>query len=233
MTLLSRLRRFARKAGTVSYSQCGEDLIVDFLLQHILHVAKPTYLDMGAHDPVKFNNTFMSYRRGSQGVLVEPNPAYCAKLRKVRSRDAVFEIGLGEKDEHATYFRFKPDTLNTFSEEEAESYLSHGHELIQKDSVELRAVPKFLAENCKLCPDFVSMDVEGKETQILNAWNFDTYRPVVFCIETVEYTPDGSGKKRLHVVDQMAEYGYGVYADTYVNTIFADRQRWKGAGIRD
>jgi hypothetical protein len=47
MRILSRLFRNKWKK---SYSQCGDDLILDFAFD-ILGIAKPTYLDIGAHDP--------------------------------------------------------------------------------------------------------------------------------------------------------------------------------------
>src|SRR5687768_251174 len=62
--------------GMLSFAQSGEDLIANFIC-HYLQIPKITYLDVGAHDPVKINNTFFFYRRGFRGVLVEPNVEMC------------------------------------------------------------------------------------------------------------------------------------------------------------
>ena len=58
-----------------SYSQQGEDLIILDIFRH-LRLKRPSYLDIGAWEPVKSNNTYLFYRLGSRGVLVEPNPVF-------------------------------------------------------------------------------------------------------------------------------------------------------------
>lgn len=57
--------------GLVSFSQCGEDVVTDFILKY-LKVEGVSYLEVGAHDPVVLNNTFFFYRAGHRGVLIEP-----------------------------------------------------------------------------------------------------------------------------------------------------------------
>src|SRR5262249_41785767 len=40
-----------------SFAQSGEDLIVSFIFAH-LKLSQPTYIDIGAGDPIKWNNTY-------------------------------------------------------------------------------------------------------------------------------------------------------------------------------
>ncbi len=70
------LRRLVFPDTQVTYSQFGEDLIVRYLFDS-LGIARPTYLDIGANHPKFSGNTFGFYKRGSRGVLVEPNPRLC------------------------------------------------------------------------------------------------------------------------------------------------------------
>ena len=63
-----------------TFSQQGEDLIVESICG-FLKIEKPTYLDIGAADPIVSNNTYLFYQQGCRGVLVEPNPAFCLKLK--------------------------------------------------------------------------------------------------------------------------------------------------------
>src|SRR5580693_625305 len=55
----------------LSFAQQGEDLIAEDLL-HWFKISKPTYLDIGANDPIHNNNTYLFYTKGARGVLVEP-----------------------------------------------------------------------------------------------------------------------------------------------------------------
>ena len=66
-----------------SFAQSGEDVIVRQLLEE-LGVKKPTYLDIGARYPVRMNNTFLLYRSGGRGVLVEPNVDLIRSLKRKR-----------------------------------------------------------------------------------------------------------------------------------------------------
>ena len=76
--------------------------------------------------------------------------------------------------------------------------------------------------------NFVSLDVEGLELEILGAFDFAANRPEVFCIETISYAIDGTGQKDHRLIEWMASQGYVVHADTYINTIFVDRERARG-----
>lgn len=63
---LFHLRRHYRK----SYSQCGEDVIVDRILS-LMGIKNPTYLDIGANDPIFRNNTYFLYEKGFSRVNIE------------------------------------------------------------------------------------------------------------------------------------------------------------------
>ena len=81
--------------GRQSFAQQGEDLILYNLLCHDLQILAPSYLDIGAGDPVLSNNTYALYLTGSRGVLVEPNPEMVRKIRAVRPGDVVAACGVG------------------------------------------------------------------------------------------------------------------------------------------
>jgi hypothetical protein len=61
-------------------------LIVDFVAR-AMHVDEVTYLDIGAHHPTRLSNTYLFYKRGFQGVVVEPDPELMGAIRRVRPRD--------------------------------------------------------------------------------------------------------------------------------------------------
>ncbi len=71
------------------------------------------------------------------------------------------------------------------------------------------------------------MDIEGFELQILKTLDFKRFRPLVLCIETLTYTENRSETKLTDVIDFVAEQGYLLYADIFINSIFVDRHTWK------
>src|SRR5437868_840540 len=87
--LLPKLRQLQRNHSDNaqrSWSQCGEDLILQYLLM-VLGIKTPSYLDIGAHHPTYMSNTWLFYQQGGRGVCVEPDPALYAEFPKKRPRD--------------------------------------------------------------------------------------------------------------------------------------------------
>lgn len=77
------------------------------------------------------------------------------------------------------------------------------------------------------CPDFISIDVEGWDLQILRTLDFERYNPAVFCVETLAYQPDGSTYKAEEVYDFLNSQGYFPYKETHANTIFLNRNLYE------
>jgi hypothetical protein len=118
-------------------------------------------------------------------------------------------------------------TLSTFSEEEATRYQRCDNQKIERVAkIPLISVNDIIHENFNYCPNFISLDVEGLELEILKSFNFNMYRPEVFCVETLTYAEDKSEKKTREILNFMVSNNYMAYGDTYINTIFVERHRW-------
>jgi hypothetical protein len=123
------------------------------------------------------------------------------------------------------------DTLNTFDAGAAERYQRDGHKLLGRDNVKLVSPRTLAATEFERTPDLLSIDVEGYEHEILKAWDFAACRPAALCIETLPYSKDPATAKNMALIAAVQAVGYAVYADTFINTIFLDKQRWQGTGI--
>jgi FkbM family methyltransferase len=215
-----------------SYAQAGEDLIVDFIVR-AMQIDDVTYLDIGAHHPIQFSNTYLFYKRGSRGVLVEPDPELMASIRTARPRDVCIEAGVGvQAATTAQFFVMSTRTLNTFSEAEAKRYEAMGTQRIEKVlPVPLVTLDDILAERfVDKEPTLVSIDIEGLDFEVLSTLNLKKYRPPIVCIETLQYSETREETKDARIAQLMSDNGYFVYGDTYINTIFVDFERWKSGG---
>lgn len=215
-----------------SYAQSGEDLIINFIAQ-AMRIENMTYLDVGAHHPVNLSNTYLFYKRGHRGVLVEPDPLLLSEIRKVRPRDICVGAGVGTSEaESARFFVMTARTLNTFSEAEAKRYEAMGTNRIEKViDVPLVTVDSILAEHFPDAPPTViSIDVEGLDFEVLSTLDFQRHRAPIVCVETLSYSEDRKESKDLRIPDLMAGNGYFVYADTYINTIFVETAAWRSSG---
>lgn len=223
-----KFRRGDPGRPALSYSQCGEDLIMNFLCQS-LNIAKPRYLDVGANDPIRMNNTYFFYKRGSTGVLVEPNPALHAKIIRARKRDVCLQVGVAAGDQgQADFYEMTDPSLSTFSREEAERTASYGSKRIRRIlQVELVSLGALLERHFPEAPDILSLDIEGLDFAVLQSLDFERHRPKIVCVETLTYSESNSGQKLGKIVELMEGRGYRVYADTHLNTIFVDGRIFK------
>ena len=212
-----------------SYAQCGEDLIIDFVFS-LMKIDKPSYLDIGAHHPYYLSNTAFFYAKGSFGVSVEPDPDLFKVIRKERPHETSLNVGVSDLNEGVTdFYIMNVPTLNTFSKKEADRYSSypdkHVKEIVQ---VKLKNINSIIADEFKgKTPNFVSIDVEGMDLVIVKSFDFKKYRPEVLCIETLSYTENNTEEKLKDIIDYVLQQGYFLYADTYINSIFVETEKWK------
>ena len=203
--------------------------MVEFLLRWI-GIEKIAYLDLGANDPVMFSNTYRFYRSGHRGVLVEADASLAAKIAKERPQDiCVAKAVTVSTEETVDFFKMSADTLSTIKSTTAERYERESeHRLADKTTVPAIHINKLLNTYfSEKAPDFVSLDVEGLDLELLKAWDFSKWRPAVFCVETLTYTQNQTAVKISEIFELMEEAGYQLYGDTYINSIFVERTAWE------
>jgi FkbM family methyltransferase len=207
----------------VSYSQCGEDLIVDFLLT-LLGIKNPTYLDIGAHHPYWLNNTYLFYKRGLTGINIEPDPTLFKTLAKKRPRDININKGVGfcKENNMGDFYIMSSRALNTFSKGEAERMSKSGtYKIVEKKQIELININDILSKYfSNKALDFLSLDVEGLDLNILKSMDFEKYKPNIICVETLGFGETGNFKKQQATTGFLLANNYSCYADTYINSIF-------------
>lgn len=225
-------RKFVNKVllpkSQLIYAQSGEDIILSQLFFK-MNISHPTYLDIGANHPSFISNTYYFYLRGSTGVCVEPNPDLYRKIKKLRPRDTVLNIGIGVGEETTADFYVFPkhaDGLSTFSKSDAAYWGEIGMKQVGRIEYEkiiqvpLQSINTVIANNFKQVPDFISIDVEGLDLQILQSIDFEAYAPPVLCVETLSYGEDQTEYKREDIIVFVKGKNYELYADTHINSIF-------------
>jgi FkbM family methyltransferase len=240
VAIRTRLRRLRQRLNTpkvkpkpeVSYSQFGEDTIVNNLLLKDLAFKTMSYLDIGANNPQFISNTFLFYEKGFSGVLVEPNSSLCEKLKAERPRDTVLNVGVGidENVKEADFYQFgeENDGLSTFSAEEAKYWEEIGMDGIKRlvkqvVKTPLMSVNEIISNYLTEVPDFISIDVEGWDLEILKTFDFEKNSPAVFCVETISYNDDGSTYRNQSIYDFMDSKGYFPFQETTANTVFVNK----------
>ncbi len=219
-----------RKNYHISFSQSGEDIIVDFIFKNILNQPKFTYCDVGAHHSTYISNTALFYKNGLKGICIEPDPTLFAEIKANRPNDICLNcgIGFGGKDavEELDFYIMSAKSLNTFSKEEAERLDRQGeYKIVETRKIKTYNINRIFDEY--FVPDFLSVDVEGIDFEIIKSIDLTKNRPKVICVETAEFSPVPPGMKVYESVNYLKEHGYIYYADTYNNSIMLDGEHLK------
>jgi FkbM family methyltransferase len=209
-----------------SFAQFGEDASV---MEYFRTIGKRKirYLDLGANDPVIHSNTFLFYRTGSSGVVVDANPRICARQRRKRPLDTVVNCGVAAKGGGTLdLFVMDMDGLSTLSEEWSERLQEQGlAKPAERITVPVVGIDDLLAQHFPGdAPDFASVDVEGLDYQLLEAWDFGKWRPHLLCAETGILTK-GRHERDDRFDSLMQQRRYQPLFVTFSNTIYLDLDR--------
>ena len=200
-----------------SYSQEGEDMI----LQRVFNEKKEGfYVDVGALHPKRFSNTFHFYKKGWSGINIEPRPGSMKIFNKHRSRDINLEVPIFDESVELTYYMFNEPALNGFSKQLSEQrdgmfeYKLIGEQKLRTKKLE-EIFDAYLPKGKEI--DFLTIDVEGLDYNVLNSNNWLKFRPAVVLFEDITFNFKEIGNsKSCNLLD---EAGYSLWAKTY-NTVF-------------
>ena len=119
-------------------------------------------------------------------------------------------------------------TLSTFSKLEADYLTSSAkYTVISVEKIKLTTVGHIIEKYCDgHFPDFLSIDVEGLDFDILRSINFNKYWPKVICVEAAEYSSVGAGARRDDVINFLVSKDYYEYANTNLNAIMVKKEFW-------
>ncbi len=166
----------------LSYSQNLEDyhLSLAFAGQ-----ASGTYIDIGAGHPIADNVSFWFYERGWQGIVVEPQAELAALYGRLRPRDIAVRGLVGRENGEADFHMVdRLHGLSTTREDVAQNARA-----FDVDYRTLRLPVTTLAELCEshdVGPiDFLKIDVEGAESDVLFGGDWKRFRPKVIVAEAV------------------------------------------------
>jgi FkbM family methyltransferase len=198
-----------------SFSSAGEDMI----LRHLVGSDKRDgfYVDVGAYHPTLFSNTYFFYLQGWTGINVEARPGSARLFDKARPKDTNLEVGVSTAPGEMTYYFIGEDsTMNSFSRD----FLEHIGMLGEvKREIPVMVLPlaeileRYLPAGQAI--DFMSVDVEGHDLEVLASNDWARFRPRYIVVEDQQVEQERSG-----IVRFMRDCGYDVCVQ---NVIILDK----------
>ncbi len=202
--------------GDMTYAQHGDDLVIRAIF-HSLGIGNPSYLDLGAHHPQNISNTKLFYDTGSRGINVEANPVLHKLFLEQRPQDINLNVGVGIKSGFQDFYMIDGESgRNSFIKEVAEGFVLDYPEFA---ITEVRQLPIFTVEQIlhhRRVPDFLSIDIEGMDFEVLQSIDFRRYPFKVVCVEIQPYSEED-------IRTLMHNVGYYSIIKCGSNLIFVDK----------
>ena len=166
--------------GVISYAQNFEDVLLQRALRD---VGIGSYLDIGAQDPVVDSVSFAFYQMGWRGIHVEPTPSYAARLRSERPDEIVIQAAVTDKVGPVRIFEIAETGLSTGDADIAAMHSEMGHSPrpLFVPSIRLDQILEMFDSDIQ----WLKIDVEGMEREVLASWGHSPIRPWVLVIEAM------------------------------------------------
>jgi len=176
-----------------SYSLSSVDLIVDRLFSNI---SKGIYIDIGCNHPIKYNNTYLLYKKGWNGINIDLDKESINEFNSLRKKDYNIQelVGSVDGEEKEIYYYHERSAINTVSKALADKRETKPQKIIKKKTKSLNKIIESSPFNNKKI-NFMSIDIENYEYEVLKYFNFQKYEIDVI---VTEYTDMDQLKLETH-----------------------------------
>jgi FkbM family methyltransferase len=210
----------------VSYAQRFEDL---YLMRCFGDRTDGFYIDIGSGHPVYDNVSFAFYLKGWSGITVEPNPWLSRLSRAVRPRDRHVEALVGSKSGEATFYLVREfHGLSTMIAPHAQAAFTQFGKSADAISVPLTTLRALCTGQAPASFDFLKIDVEGAESDVLFGGDWARFRPKLVVVEAL--APYTLAPAWQQWEPFLAEHGYGYVWFDSLNRYYLAKEAGELAG---
>lgn len=185
-----------------SYSQLGQDL---WILEKTNNKIGGFFLDVGAYDGMHISNTYLLETEFDwNGVCVEPSSIYnqLSTNRKCQTdRICVYSKSNENIEFHETILNMELSGIKTSFRYDEHTETRKHHKTYSVSTISLTDL--CIKYNCPSYIDYLSLDTEGSELEILLYHNFDLYK---FGYITIEHNKDKTYKQEIQEFLESKKY---------------------------
>ena len=192
--------------GNLCYSQEGEDLLLN---RHFDWRPNGFFIDVGAHHPQRFSNTYFFYKLGWRGINIDAMPGSMLPFQQLRPEDINLEQPISDVEETLNFYIFNDPALNGFSAELSQERDGTRFFIKETKPLQTKTLAQILDQHVKPDQkiDFMSVDVEGFDLRVLQSNNWDKYRPEFLLTEAID-TETLEGAFQAEVTTFLKSKGY-------------------------
>jgi FkbM family methyltransferase len=196
-----------------SFSQHGEDLWLDLVLGG---KDKGFYIDVGANHPRFNSNTRRFYLRGWSGINIEPTRQGHALFEQERPKDINLQAAIAPEEGDTTLYTLSNDTtLSTLDRDTAREMAKRLGLEVREGKVRTMPLAKVFREYVgERLVDFMSVDAEGYDFEVLSTNDWSQYRPTFLLVEM--------NRKRDGIMQLLQHHDYALLINNQVNGLLVD-----------
>ena len=181
-----------------SYSISNVDLIIDRMFSNL---DNGIYIDVGCNHPIKFNNTYLLYKRGWKGINIDLDSKSIKEFKKFRPHDYnAQKIVSNDEEEKEIFIYHERSAINTLSKELVDYRKTKPKKIFKEKSTTLnKIIEQSPFRNEKI--NLISIDIENHEYEALENFNFNKYKVDTIVAEWTDIT-----QKKLEIYNQSLEF---------------------------
>jgi len=207
----------------ISYAQNGEDIILSRVFGQR---ESGFYIDIGASHPSRLSVTKFFYDRGWNGINIEPIKKNYALFVEERPRDINLNIAISNFSGRKVFYEIESyPELSTFSEDQAAKLKLEGYS-VASYPVEVETCDRVFDEYVKVGVDFLKIDVEGHELEVIKSIDFKKYRPLILVVEATLPDSEFPGWEHIDLVTNHDKWEKYLLSADYIFAYFDGLNRF-------
>ena len=164
----------------ISYAQNFEDVMLARVFKDL---SNGFYVDIGAWDATHDSVTKHFYDLGWNGINVEALPSHFERVKNARIRDINVNVAVGTSPGFVTFFEVRDTGLSTLRRDYAERHANEGFAVSELTVPTLRLESLLDAHAGDRTIDFLKIDVEGAELDVIESGDWRRHRPRLLLVE--------------------------------------------------
>jgi len=201
-------------------SQFGEDKQIEKIFKN---KDNGKYVDIGCFHPTRSNNTSKLYKKGWKGINIDLNPFTIQLFNFARPKDINICAAISNKEiKKKLYFLSELDSKNTLNLNH-KKWISKHFKIKNKDftvkTVKTQKLENLLKKYNFKNIDFMNIDIEGHELEVLRALNLKKYNIDVICVEILDYNKFAIKRKKT-LISLLKKNSYSLINKSTINYIF-------------
>ena len=182
-------------------SRWGVDLIINDIFKN---KKRGFYIDIGCHHPIINNHTYLLNKKGWMGINVDIDFNSIDMFNFFRPKDINIQVALSNNIKDTDlYFYHNRAAKNTISKE-------FGYDAVKVKKIRTNTLNNLIDEK-KLnnqSIDFISIDVEGNELNVLRGFDLKKFKPKVILLEYIRSDMTEFYQKDIDMILNSEIYKY-------------------------